>query len=109
MSTETTTPGGLGREELRERLTEVLLRTWYGAHGWDVDDDANEALSPANREIAGTVIDALLASDALDAVRGEVWDEGVDAAFRGAVTRQNAADVKRGNPYRAALGERGER
>lgn len=29
------------------------------------------------------------------------WDKGVDAAYRGAVTRQNAEDVRRSNPYRA--------
>lgn len=31
------------------------------------------------------------------------YDEGVDAAFRGAITRQNADDVKRSNPYRAEV------
>lgn len=30
-----------------------------------------------------------------------IWDAAVDAAFRGAITRQNAADVKRANPYRS--------
>lgn len=30
----------------------------------------------------------------------QAWDEAVDAAFCGAVTRQNADDVRRGNPYR---------
>lgn len=29
----------------------------------------------------------------------KAWDEGVDAAFRGAITRQNASDVKSRNPY----------
>jgi len=29
------------------------------------------------------------------------WDEGVEAAFRGAIVRQNADDVKSRNPYRA--------
>lgn len=28
------------------------------------------------------------------------WDEGVDAAFLGAITRRNAEDVKRSNPHR---------
>lgn len=44
-------------------------------------------------------------ADALNEGRAKyaaVWDDGVDAAFRGAITRQNAADVKRGNPYRKA-------
>lgn len=32
--------------------------------------------------------------------KARAWDEGVDAAFRGAITRQNSNDVKRSNPYR---------
>ena len=33
----------------------------------------------------------------------EVWDAGVNAAFAGMITRQNAADVKRANPYRKTV------
>ncbi len=33
--------------------------------------------------------------------RPRLWEEGVDAAFRGAILRQNAEDVKKRNPYRA--------
>lgn len=32
--------------------------------------------------------------------KAQAFDEGVSAAFMGAVTRQNAEDVKRDNPYR---------
>lgn len=81
-----------------EGLAEVLARI------------ADDLWQRGDKETSGRLHDlrrTLAAAERQAEQRGAVkaWDEGVDAAFRGAITRQNAADVKRTNPYRALAAE----
>jgi hypothetical protein len=84
----------------------------YGAAcgcGWRVLDGAVLGESLVDRfvhHLAESVLAAVapaIEATALNEGRARyaaAWDDGVDAAFRGAVMRQNASDVKRANPYR---------
>jgi hypothetical protein len=47
-------------------------------------------------------------TDALETVKAEAWDEGVDRAYSGMIMRQNAAEVKRTNPHRKTDTKGGE-
>lgn len=109
------TSGGLGREELRERLAAVcghhrprpIMRMKYGI--WGIDCGCGWS-GPAD-DFDGHLADALLASGVLDAVRGEAWDEGYRSGLSNAMRRMSDEPdaPTTPNPYRAALGERGER
>ena len=89
----------------KEQAAEVLAATWVCVQGAPpgrglpsarpLDGDCHAGISRGVVLTSVTHLAPLFAEE-----RRKVWDEGVDAAFRGAITRQNGDDVKRSNPYR---------